>query len=243
MGIVAVASLATRRATPCVTMQSTSSRTRSAARAGRRSYAPSAHRHSMRRFCPSTWPRSRRPCRSASNAYPNAEGEAGLEDAQPGHRPWLLRPGGERGGEDACAQGAEEGAAANHCVCPTSAPSETSTLNARRGRGGGSTRAGGRHCPHSGWYRPRPRRMKSSRLPSTHDGAGSPSRTSDALRTAGSPPPVVSRGGRQRGGAPGMLNIAASRPRALLPMASSIRSMVGGISVEVRTSRKARSAG
>ncbi len=48
---------------------------------------------------------------------------------------------------------------------------------------------------------------------------------------------------RQRGGAPGILNIAASRPRALLPMASSIRSMVGGISVEVRTSRKARSAG
>ena len=41
---------------------------------------------------------------------------------------------------------------------------------------------------------------------------------------------------------PGTLNIAASRPSALLPMASSMRSMVGGISVEVRTSRKARSA-
>ena len=42
---------------------------------------------------------------------------------------------------------------------------------------------------------------------------------------------------------PETLNIPPSRPSALLPMASSMRSIVGGISVEVRTSRKARSGG
>lgn len=39
------------------------------------------------------------------------------------------------------------------------------------------------------------------------------------------------------------LNIGVSRPSALLPMASSMRSTVGGMSVDVRTSRSARSAG
>src|SRR5262249_61234092 len=42
---------------------------------------------------------------------------------------------------------------------------------------------------------------------------------------------------------PETLNIAVSRPSALLPMASSMRSTVGGIRVQVRRSRNARSAG
>ena len=41
---------------------------------------------------------------------------------------------------------------------------------------------------------------------------------------------------------PGTLNIPVSMPSLCLPMASSMRSTVGGISVDVRTSRKARSA-
>src|SRR5262249_2590564 len=44
-------------------------------------------------------------------------------------------------------------------------------------------------------------------------------------------------------GAPPTRNIAASRPSAALPMASIMRSMVGGMRVAVRRSRKARSTG
>src|SRR5438445_2474757 len=42
---------------------------------------------------------------------------------------------------------------------------------------------------------------------------------------------------------PDTLNIAVSRPSTLLPMASSMRSTVGGIKVQVLKSRNARSAG
>ena len=51
---------------PAVTMTSTLRRTSSAASARRRSGFPSAHRHSMTTFFPSTYPSSRRPCRNAS---------------------------------------------------------------------------------------------------------------------------------------------------------------------------------
>ena len=55
MGIVEVASLAARVAWgPAVTMMSTLRRTSSAASAGRRSNFPSAYRHSMTMFFPST---------------------------------------------------------------------------------------------------------------------------------------------------------------------------------------------
>jgi hypothetical protein len=43
-------------------------------------------------------------------------------------------------------------------------------------------------------------------------------------------------------GPPPILNIPSCRPSECLPIASSMRSTVGGMSVEVRTSRKARSA-
>ena len=42
-------------------------RTSSAANLGNRSYLPSAHRNSMTRFLPSTWPKSRSPDRNASS--------------------------------------------------------------------------------------------------------------------------------------------------------------------------------
>src|SRR4030095_7735747 len=68
MGIVTVASLAARAAGgPAETMTSTLRRTSSAASAGRRSSFPSAYRHSMTMFFPSTSPSSRRPSRNASN--------------------------------------------------------------------------------------------------------------------------------------------------------------------------------
>ena len=67
MGIVTVASLAGRvDAGPAVTMTSTLRRTSSAASSGRRSSFPSAYRHSMTMFFPSTYPSSRSPCRNAS---------------------------------------------------------------------------------------------------------------------------------------------------------------------------------
>ncbi len=77
MGIVEVASLAARVAVgPAVTMTSTLRRTSSAASAGRRSSFPSADRHSMTMFFPSTYPSSRRPCRNASMRAELAEREA-----------------------------------------------------------------------------------------------------------------------------------------------------------------------
>ena len=76
MGIVEVASLAARVAVgPPVTMMSTLRRTSSAASAGRRSSFPSAYRHSMTMFFPSTYPSSRRPCRNASMRAALTEGE------------------------------------------------------------------------------------------------------------------------------------------------------------------------
>ena len=57
---------------------STLRRTSSAASAGRPSCFPSAHRHSMTMFFPSTYPSSRRPCRNASVRAAIAEGEAAL---------------------------------------------------------------------------------------------------------------------------------------------------------------------
>src|SRR5262245_46486302 len=67
MGIAAVACLKNRVDTgPAETITSTLRRTSSAASAGRRSGFPSAYRHSMTMLFPSTYPRSRRPCRNAS---------------------------------------------------------------------------------------------------------------------------------------------------------------------------------
>jgi len=45
-------------------------------------------------------------------------GRGGAQDAQPGHRPGLLRLGGKRRGEETSAQRAEEAAAANHGRIP-----------------------------------------------------------------------------------------------------------------------------
>ena len=61
---------------PPVTMTSTLRRTSSAASAGRRSSFPSADRHSMTMFFPSTYPSSRRPCRNASVRAGEVEREA-----------------------------------------------------------------------------------------------------------------------------------------------------------------------
>src|SRR3972149_5269779 len=66
IGIVRVTCLAAvGPGVPALTMTSTLSRTRSAARWVSRSSLPSAHRYSMARFRPSTQPRSRSPCRKA----------------------------------------------------------------------------------------------------------------------------------------------------------------------------------
>src|SRR5262249_48876255 len=67
MGIVEVASLTTRvTMSPPETMTSTLSCTSSAASSGSRSSFSSADRYSMTMFFPSTYPRSRKPCRNAS---------------------------------------------------------------------------------------------------------------------------------------------------------------------------------
>ena len=69
IGMVVVAFWTARRAgDPEATITSTLRRTNSTASPGRRSAFPSAQRCSMRRFCPSSHPRSRRPCRNASNS-------------------------------------------------------------------------------------------------------------------------------------------------------------------------------
>jgi len=66
IGIVAVAFLAASDAgVPLVRIKLTRSPTSSAARSGNRSSRPSADRYSMPRFSPSTYPRSRNPCRKA----------------------------------------------------------------------------------------------------------------------------------------------------------------------------------
>src|SRR5215510_318587 len=79
IGIVAVAFLAGPVAPkPPVTMISTLRRASSAASAGRRSFFPSADRHSMIMFFPSTYPSSRRPCRNASMRARLADGEVAL---------------------------------------------------------------------------------------------------------------------------------------------------------------------
>src|SRR5262249_10900565 len=81
MGIVAVACLAGRVAGgPTVTITSTLTYTSSAASAGRRSAFPSADRHSMTMFFPSTYPRSRRPWRNASVRAERVEGETGIRN-------------------------------------------------------------------------------------------------------------------------------------------------------------------
>src|SRR5439155_22869669 len=66
-GIVLLAPLAARAAgVEPVTITSTFRRTSSAARSGRRSSSRSAHRYSIMRFLPSTYPSSRSPWRNAS---------------------------------------------------------------------------------------------------------------------------------------------------------------------------------
>src|SRR5262249_8913822 len=77
MGITAVASLAERVAAgPTMTITFTLRRASSAASSFRRSSFSSAYRCSMLMFLPSTYPSSRRPCRSASMRVEAAEGEA-----------------------------------------------------------------------------------------------------------------------------------------------------------------------
>ncbi len=77
MEIVTVACLAARVAAgPLVTMTSTLRRTSSAARPRSRSALPSANRHSITMFFPSTYPSSRRPCRNASIRTAIVEGES-----------------------------------------------------------------------------------------------------------------------------------------------------------------------
>ena len=66
IGIVAVACLAARAPGPAVTSTSTGSCTNSVARASSRSSWLSPDRYSIRMFCPSTYPRSRSPCRKGS---------------------------------------------------------------------------------------------------------------------------------------------------------------------------------
>src|SRR5262245_19926176 len=66
IGVSVVTCLAGRvSVAPLVTMISTSRRTNSAARSGRRLFLPSAYRYSMTIFCPSIHPRSRSPCWNA----------------------------------------------------------------------------------------------------------------------------------------------------------------------------------
>src|SRR5262249_38130925 len=66
IGVAVVTFLAGRvSVAPLVTMISTSRRTNSAARSGRRLFLPSAYRYSMTMFCPSIHPRSRSPCWNA----------------------------------------------------------------------------------------------------------------------------------------------------------------------------------
>ena len=76
IGIVVVTSFAAPLdVEPPVTITSTLRRTSSAARSGSRSNFPSAHRHSMTMFFPSTYPSSRRPCRNASMRAASTEGD------------------------------------------------------------------------------------------------------------------------------------------------------------------------
>ena len=81
IGIVEVASLTARVTVgPAETMTSTLRRTSSAAISLRRSSFPSAERHSMIMFLPSTYPSSRRPWRNASMRAVTAEaGASSLE--------------------------------------------------------------------------------------------------------------------------------------------------------------------
>ena len=66
-GILRVAFLAaTAAGVPRVTIRSTFRRTSSVAKSAKRSPRPSAERYSIMRFRPSTYPRSRIPCRKAS---------------------------------------------------------------------------------------------------------------------------------------------------------------------------------
>jgi hypothetical protein len=67
IGIVVVTSFVARvDVGPPATMTSTLRRASSAPRSGSRSNFPSAYRHSMTMFLPSTYPCSRKPCRKAS---------------------------------------------------------------------------------------------------------------------------------------------------------------------------------
>src|SRR5262249_22572853 len=85
MGIVVVACWAARIASsPSVTMMSTWRRISSATSAGSRSYCPSAKRDSMVMFRPSTYPRSRSPCRKASMRGAKAEEEPGMSSPSRG---------------------------------------------------------------------------------------------------------------------------------------------------------------
>ncbi len=82
IGIVEVASFTTRVSVgPGETMTSTLRRTSSAASSGRRSNFPSANRHSMTMFLPSSYPSSRSPWRNASVRAINAE--AGVSSSNP----------------------------------------------------------------------------------------------------------------------------------------------------------------
>src|SRR5262245_43506613 len=76
IGMVVVAFLAVRAIPEFgASMMSTLRRTSSAASSGNRSNFPSAHLYSMAIFFPSTYPRSRRPCRNASRNPRFVDGE------------------------------------------------------------------------------------------------------------------------------------------------------------------------
>src|SRR2546426_494570 len=85
MGIVVVACWAARSATvPSTTRMSTGSRTSSTTSAGSRSACPSAKRYSRAMVRPSTYPRSRSPCRKASRREATAETELGMSSPSRG---------------------------------------------------------------------------------------------------------------------------------------------------------------
>jgi hypothetical protein len=93
IGIDAVDRLAAKVAAGlAATITSTFRRTSSAARSPNRSVFPSASRHSMVRFSPSTYPTSRRLCRKSS-------GVPTPQNTDSEYLPRLLRLGDERPGE------------------------------------------------------------------------------------------------------------------------------------------------
>jgi hypothetical protein len=124
MGTVGV----TRCATPAVvpfgtTSTATWSWTTSSTRVAKRSRLPSAQRHSMVRFWPSTHPSSRNPCPNAATMGGSAEaGGLGLKPKEGNPRACGWRRGAERHHDETEGEGDEEpDGAADHRSVPHSA--------------------------------------------------------------------------------------------------------------------------